>query len=405
VAVKLRERKGKGWYVLIDWRGQRKAKFFGDDKKAAKVFTDKLTARLKWAEQSGEPLALSQSDQAMPTVKAYLEDWLKTYAEVHCKSSTVTDYRHAIDRHIVPAFGNQRLHEVTRADVKRLIASLVEQGLKKQTVHNVLAPFKEAYNHAIDEGLVTLNPAARTGRLTRSNEDRRTHISPLTGEEVRAVLGAAQEKGPMTVYPILLCAVRTGMREGELIGLQWEHVDFRGGFIEVRQAVVRRRVTTTKTHKIRRVDLSPQLHEELQRLKEIRELEAMAKGQAPSSVVFLSHTGKRWADQTLRRAFTGCLQKAEIRQVRFHDLRHTFASLLMQQGANPKYIQEQLGHGSIQVTMDIYGHLFAGDHRHMVSRLDDPQDERGNPKGSVVESATQAQPGDLAGEAQNRISD
>ena len=72
-----------------------------------------------------------------------------------------------------------------------------------------------------------------------------------------------------------------------------------------------------------------------------------------------------------------------MRRVRFHDLRHTFASLLIQQKANPKYIQEQLGHGSIKVTMDIYGHLFEGDHRHFVGRLDDPQ---------LTESATQPQP-------------
>src|SRR5438093_8778051 len=112
MAVKIRERQGKGWYVLIDWRGQRKAKFFGQDKKQAKAFADKLAARLKWAEQSGEPIALSQPDQAMPTVKAYLEDWLTTYAEIHCKPTTATDYRQGITLHIVPALGNRRLHEV-----------------------------------------------------------------------------------------------------------------------------------------------------------------------------------------------------------------------------------------------------------------------------------------------------
>jgi hypothetical protein len=74
---------------------------------------------------------------------------------------------------------------------------------------------------------------------------------------------------------------------------------------------------------------------------------------------------------------------------------NVIASLLIQQGANPKYIQEQLGHGSIQVTMDIYGHLFAGDHRHMVSRLDDPQDAGTKLAESVVESATHAQPAGL----------
>jgi integrase len=395
MAVKLRERP-KGWYVLIDWRGQRKAKFFGADKRAAKVFADKLTARLKWAEQSGEPIALGRPDQQMPTVEAYLEEWLSTYVDVHCKPTTAADYRQVLKRHIYPVLGDRRFHEVTRADVKRLIASLAGQGLKKQTIHNILSPLKEAYHHAMDDGLVGMNPVARTGRLTRSKEDPRAHISPLTADEVQAVLRAAQNKGPLTLYPILLCAVRTGMREGELIGLQWEAVDVRGGFIEVRQAVVRRRVTTTKTHKIRRVDMSPQLRQALQRLKEIRELDAMANGKEKAPSVFHSHTGRRWADQTLRRSFYNCLEAAKIRRVRFQDLRHTFVSLLIQQGANPKYIQAQCGHASIQVTMDIYGHLFEGDYGHLVSRLDGPQEEQATQGASVLESATPAQPASLA---------
>ena len=100
--------------------------------------------------------------------------------------------------------------------------------------------------------------------------------------------------------------------------------------------------------------------------------------------VFVTPANNRMAGTTMRREFYRCLAKAGIRQARFHDLRHTFASLLIQQGANPKYIQEQLGHGSIKVTMDIYGHLFEGDHRAFVSRLDDP-----HPK---AQSATQTQP-------------
>jgi integrase len=399
MGVIVRERKDKpGWWVFAHHRGQRTKKCFGADKKAAKAFAAQLEARITLAKVRGEPLVLSQPDQAMPTLRAYLKEWLKTYAEVHCKPATAHDYRLALERHVFPALGDRRLHEVARADIKRLIADLVGKGLKKQTIHNVLSPLKEAYNHAMDDGLVGMNPVARTGRLTRSRDDRRTHVSPLTAEEVRTLLQVAQDKAPGTLYPILLCAVRTGLRQGELMGLQWEDVDFRGRFIEVRRGVVRHQVTTTKTHKIRRVDMSPQLTDTLQRVKEVRQLEAMAQGKQMPEWVFLSHTGEPWADQTLRRGFYWCLETASIRRVRFHDLRHTFASLLIQQGANPKYIQEQLGHGSIQVTMDIYGHLFAGDHRHLVSRLDDPQAKGTNQEGSVVQSAPLMHPTGLVKE-------
>jgi len=92
MGMNVREVPGKGWYVFINWRNQHKAKCFGTHKTTAKAFAKKLSARLKWAEVSGEPLALSQPDQHMPTVKQYLTDWLGTYAKVHCKPSTAAGY-------------------------------------------------------------------------------------------------------------------------------------------------------------------------------------------------------------------------------------------------------------------------------------------------------------------------
>ena len=135
---------------------------------------------------------------------------------------------------------------------------------------------------------------------------------------------------------------------------------------------LRRKETTTKTHKIRRVDVSPQLASVLQALKETRQIEASLAGQTMPEWVFLSPTGHRLNDDLLRAAFHACLETAGLRRVRFHDLRHTYASLMIQQGANPKYIQQQLGHGSISITLDIYSHLFPGDDRHVVSCLGRP---------------------------------
>jgi hypothetical protein len=138
MGVKLRERPGKGWYVLTDWKGQRKAKCFGKNKRLAQAFADKLAARLSWAEHNGEPLALSQPDQNMPTVKTCLEDWLQTYAQVHCKPSTYRGYKRAITQHLIPAFGERPLHLLKRDEIKRLIARQIETrrrgGLFKTTL-------------------------------------------------------------------------------------------------------------------------------------------------------------------------------------------------------------------------------------------------------------------------------
>ncbi len=216
MGVKLRNRKEKGWMVLTDWHGQRKAKCFGDNEKLAQAFADKLAAKLKWAEESGEPVSLSRPHQeTMPTLKDFLEDWLQTYAEVHTKPNTARGYRKCLENHIYPALGQRQLNDVARSDIKRLIATLARQGLKKQpqavpglkkqTIHNILLPLKEAYNHAIDDGLVLNNPVARTGRLTRSREDRRLHIAP--SRKTRRWLSSWRHRPPC-LYCIPFSSVR-----------------------------------------------------------------------------------------------------------------------------------------------------------------------------------------------------
>lgn len=386
MGVKLRERPGKGWYVLTDWKGQRKAKFFGKDKKQAKAFAEKLTARLSWAEHEGEPIALSQPDQTVPAVKTYLRDWLQTYAKVHCKTSTYRGYKRAIEQHLIPAFGECPLHLLKRDEIKRLIAKQIEANKARGTIQNYLVPLKAAYNQAKEDGLVVFNPAERLGKLLQRSQDRREEMQPLTSLETQSLLAVVEAHYP-PLYPVLLCAVRTGLRQGELIGLQWGDLDSRGQFIDVRRGIVLGEVTTTKSKKIRRVDLSPQVLTVLHQLKEVRQLQAM-NGREASPWVFLSPEGLRWDERNLRRGFYRCLDKAGIRQVRFHDLRHTYASLMAEAGAPPKYVQKQLGHSSFQVTMDIYSHLFPEGNREWVAKLDTSAVSASN----LEKSATQPQP-------------
>ncbi len=306
----------------------------------------KLEARLKRAEASGEPIFLSQPNQSMPTVKEYLIEWLETHARVHCKPSTYRGYRRAIEKHLIPTFGDRPLHLLKREEVKRFIAIQIGEGKARGTIQNYLVPLKAAFNQAKEDGLVVTNPAERLGKLLQPSHDRREEMQPLTSGEVHTLLTVAQTQYP-SLYPILLCAVRTGMRQGELIGLQWGDLDIRGQFIDVRRGVVLGEVTTTKSKKIRRVHISPQLLGVLQRIKEIRQLEAMSEDKELSEWIFLSPEGLRWDDRNLRRGFYRCLDKAGIRKVRFHDLRHTYASLMAEAGAPPKFVQQQLGHSSL----------------------------------------------------------
>ena len=116
---------------------------------------------------------------AVPTVKEYLMEWLRVYAEAHCKPSTAEGYRSILALHIFPILGDRRLSHVSRSDVKQLIASLVHAGLKRRTIHNILTPLKEAYQHAIDDGFVTTNPVIKMGRFNSSLEGADAPYKPL----------------------------------------------------------------------------------------------------------------------------------------------------------------------------------------------------------------------------------
>ena len=169
MSVKVRERrdktgKSKGWYVLTDWNGQRKAKYFGKDEKQAKKFAEKLEARLKWAEQSGETIVLTQPEQAMPTVKIYLQDWLNTYAKVHCKPSTYRGYKRSVEKQLIPALGHYPLHGMKRDHVKRFVASkaeeLVARAKKSKEEAPELIPARKKARWTIQGYLVPLKAAA-----------------------------------------------------------------------------------------------------------------------------------------------------------------------------------------------------------------------------------------------------
>ena len=180
------------------------------------------------------------------------------------------------------------------------------------------------------------------------------------------------------------------MRLGELLALQWEDLDFHGRLIAVQRNYIHGGLSSPKSGESRRVDMSLELCQTLRDLRTERQLEATANGWKMVPVwLFCNEKGELLDPDNLRhRGFYYLLDKAQLRKVRFHDLRHTFASLLLQQGESPVYVKEQMGHSSIQVTVDIYGHLIPGGNKAAVDRLDGPVDK----SFPQVESATPAQP-------------
>lgn len=172
-------------------------------------------------------------------------------------------------------------------------------------------------------------------------------------------------------YPLFLCAIHTGLRSGELARLQWGDIDFNGYFLVVRRSIVHGRIQPTKTDKTRRVDISDTLLGTLQALRHRRMKEWLgkAKNEIPEWVFCNQEGNPADMHNVKNRHFHKCLERAGLRKIRFHDLRHTFASLLIQNGEPLAYVKDQLGHSSIKMTVDVYGHLVPGANRQAVNRL------------------------------------
>jgi integrase len=228
-----------------------------------------------------------------------------------------------------------------------------------------------ALNIAIDDGVLTANPAHRLGKIFKK-KNVQGDIQPYSKEELSSLLESFQTYFP-DHYPQALTLARTGMRLGEALALQWDDVDFEGRSITIQRTFSRGKIGLPKNGKHRRIDMSMQLTQVLKDAKHQRKLETINKGWGKvPDWVFVSSAGtpldiNHWR----KRVFYKAIEKAELRRVRVHDIRHTYASLLIQAGESLAYVRDQLGHHSISVTVDIYGHLTPGGNKDAVERLDD----------------------------------
>ena len=172
-------------------------------------------------------------------------------------------------------------------------------------------------------------------------------------------------------YELFLAAIHTGMRFGELAGLEWDDIELKGRYLMVKRQLVWGRIQTTKGGKSRRVDLSTPLAEALKALKRKRHEEYLAKGENenPKPEDQNRAGNPRDKDNERGRHLHKSLKTAGLRKIRFHDVRYTTASLLIQNGENLAYVKEQLGHSSIKLTVDVYGHLVPGANREALDRL------------------------------------
>jgi len=331
MGVKVREKvKGSGIYwVFIDHKGKRASKCVGSQKAADKV-REIIEARIKLGQSF-----LPEAQKAVPTLKEYYDKFSETYMVTSVSESTRTSYAGSFRLHILPALGTKRLDEIDHGVVETFIAELmartpstkdvVRKGLAKDTIRVILAALRILFTHAQHDKtiqkVIQFNPVSKVGKLYGQAPTLHEEIQPLKAVEVPLFLHASEVLYPES-FPIFLSAIHTGLRSGELNGLQWDDIDFNEKYVMVRRSIVRGRVKRTKTKRIRRVDLSDAVLSTLEMLRRTRKREWLAKGKNEiPEWVFCNGQG-RWLDfsHVKKRHFKKSLAKAKLRQIRFHDL-------------------------------------------------------------------------------------
>jgi integrase len=205
-----------------------------------------------------------------------------------------------------------------------------------------------------------------TGRKAKKPND------PLTDAEADRLLERARPYRDGEFYLLFLTALRTGMRIGEITALKWQDVDFDNRLIEVQRSIMRGVISSTKNHKTRRVDISPQLAEELALWRTRQKRLALEHQYSVPEFIFTDTAGQTYRNHKIRSALSKCLKDAGLRQIRIHDLRHTYASIRLLRGHNIGDVSYQLGHSSIKITYDVYGHWQPGKFKAEVDDLDNP---------------------------------
>jgi integrase len=388
--------KGKPWWVFVAYNGKRTSRMVGSKDAAIRVATN-IEARLQLGEfEFGE----AKEEKREATFKEYADSWITTIAPASCKESTVRSYDDLLRLHVLPAFGSLKLSEINRGKVKDFFAGKILEGYAQNTVRHMRDVISNVLNKAVDDETIKNNVSMRI-KITQkirngenAGEDNNGEVKdPLTAEEAILLLNTVRNdvKAPYPLsdhYPLLLLLLRTGMRIGEALALQWGDIDFNGRFIHVQRGLSRKKIETPKSGKTRRIDMTPHLSETLATYKMECKKKGLALGlgDAPE-LVFTNGKGEFLdVNNWRRRTFNRALRKAGLRRIRVHDLRHTYATLRISKGDNIADVAGQLGHADVTMTLKVYYHWLPGGKKSEVDALDNLGTEKQKRKKAQNES-------------------
>jgi len=294
------------------------------------------------------------------TITEHLNNWLNGYVKTNCSKGTLRSYGVVVNRHLIPSLGHILLRQLTHQAIQAYYGNAREKVSARTVLyhHRIL---KASLKYAVKQGHLGRNPADLVDAPRPGKKDMRT----LTPEELKTLLDTTSGN---RFYPVIYTAVATGLRQAELLGLRWRDIDLDLQSISVCRALYYKNhddfeFKEPKTsHSKRRVSMTAKLTDYLSEYKGTRESLSLHLGRLLKldDLVFSNTEGEPISPNVLRHSFTRIAKRAGLQGVRFHDLRHTFASLMFLKGAKSKVISEALGHSSVAFTLDTYSHIIEG---------------------------------------------
>ena len=297
----------------------------------------------------------------IPTFKKVAEGWL-IHKRPNLRTSTWSVYEGHTKNHFGD-FENLKMNRITTAMIEKFITDRQSEGMNILTLRKILVTLGQIMRYEVRHRYISNNPFTDAERPRGSQrENDKQPIRILNPDEINSLLNVTESFKYRTLFRL---AIMSGARQGELLGLKWSDVDWENNQLNIRRTYNNQAWYKTKTKSSsRKIDLGPSMMAELKKWR-------LACPPNKLGLIFPNEAGGPINHNNLiSRYFEPALAKAKLGKVRFHDLRHTYASLLIEQGENIKYIQDQLGHSSPTVTLNVYAHLMKPVNQEAALRLE-----------------------------------
>lgn len=355
-------RKGSRYYAVLDLvpgpDGKRRQKWFSG-------FTTKREAQGFLISALSDQQRGTFVEPTTKTLAEYLDEWVAAI-EATLRPSTWDSYKSVIGSYVIPRLGTVRLSKVTAPRLNAFYAELLREGradggsLSARTVRYVHTILRRAFEDAVRWQQLARNPASHAN----PPKPKASELSVWDETQLRAFLASVVDD---RLYSLWVLAATTGMRRGELMGLRWTDIDFSAAKVFIRQTrvSVRYEVATSqpKTKTSNRgiaIDSASMNALRSFRAAQLEERLAFGPGYKETGLVFTREDGEPLHPETVTDMFKRRAAGANLPPIRFHDLRHTYASLALKGGIHPKVVSQRLGHSSIAITLDTYSHVLSG---------------------------------------------